>query len=1018
MSKDINKLERSIPKYELELEIISIISKPGKKYFDKLYDEITTLLKIIQQSNFLLTRSMEKEVLNRYADLLSVNKEKMKKLDARKPQSLEIQHVVELLPNNYAITDKADGERYFLIIYNNVAYLIDNNLHIKNSGIIISKSLKYNDTILDGEYIRIRKHNRYIFMVFDCLYKSGKDIRKEQYFMERLKHADEVIEKCFILKGQKGYKMKEYVGKYKPSNIIAFHNKKIDSYMDALNKDIMHEKKYPLIRRKYFIGVNGSQDNEIFKYSELMWNKYVLDKNTNCPYILDGLIYHPLNQKYIVSVKESKFFEYKWKPPNKNSIDFYVLFDRSMEGRITNVYDNSEDKSIKGKAYRIVNLYVGRSISGIEKPVLFQRNKNKYYAYLFLSDGEVRDIEENNIIQDGTVVEFYYNNDPNIPQEFRWVPMRTRHDKTEIVMRYKKSYGNYVTVANKIWRSISNPFLMSDVSILANDSTYRKQIDILRGKIDHSIIMSSRKEDIYYQMKTTLAKPMRNFHNWLKSIIIYTYCNPEYNKNESVSVLDIACGRGGDLMKFYYSKVKFYVGIDIDNNGLISPTDGAVSRYNKMKRSYPNFPNMSFIHADAGVILDYDEQIKALGSMTSTNKKLMNKYFSVNENKRTIFDRINCQFAIHYMLKNKIIWNNFLKNIKMYLRPGGYMMITTFDADKVRKILEKKDQYKSYYTDTKGTKKIFFDIIKKYGEIKRDMVGLGHAIDVHTSIIFQEGVHVTEYLVDKRFLEKEFLEKCDMELVETDLFENQFHIHKKYMKHIIKYEENPKTRKFLMNVAKYYDQVDEVNRACYKMTRLYRYYIFRRKDQGSQKKQKGGYINDYPRFTGDNVDEFVFNKAEHLLNPTKFIHRQINSLEDHSFFSSVHDILQTSDIIPNTVDAKNFYDDIGYKLIKDGDITKKDISNLCKSLVIGHEYSDDNTPSGLDGVNILVLDDTNEFNVILYSKTTRLRKECSTMLLYKNNGIYRPIYRHKNNKYDGLFNTRLKFIKKIVNNSK
>jgi SAM-dependent methyltransferase len=178
---------------------------------------------------------------------------------------------------------------------------------------------------------------------------------------------------------------------------------------------------------------------------------------------------------------------------------------------------------------------------------------------------------------------------------------------------------------------------MKDVSILANDNTYDSHIDVLRGKIDHTVILSEMKENVYYQIRTTLAKPMRNFHNWIKSIIIYTHCNPQYEDERNLSVLDIACGRGGDIMKFYYSRVNFYVGIDIDNNGIISPTDGAISRYNKLRRSHPNFPRMFFIHADGGALLDYENQIRALGTMTDKNKDLINKFFTPN--KRTTLER-------------------------------------------------------------------------------------------------------------------------------------------------------------------------------------------------------------------------------------------------------------------------------------------------------------------------------------------------------------------------------------------
>jgi len=34
-------------------------------------------------------------------------------------------------------------------------------------------------------------------------------------------------------------------------------------------------------------------------------------------------------------------------------------------------------------------------------------------------------------------------------------------------------------------------------------------------------------------------------------------------------------------MKFYYTKVLLYIGIDIDKEGILSATDGAISRYER-----------------------------------------------------------------------------------------------------------------------------------------------------------------------------------------------------------------------------------------------------------------------------------------------------------------------------------------------------------------------------------------------------------------------------------------------------
>ena len=139
---------------------------------------------------------------------------------------------------------------------------------------------------------------------------------------------------------------------------------------------------------------------------------------------------------------------------------------------------------------------------------------------------------------------------------------------------------------------------------------------------------------------------MRNFHNWVKSILIYTHVNQMYERNnKQLSVFDIGCGRGLDLMKFYYGKADFYVGIDLDYNGLISPVDGALSRYNQLRKTHPNFPRMFLIHADFGVLLNYEDQVKGLGNMSDITKELMNKFFSKEDSQRTKFDRLNCQLT-------------------------------------------------------------------------------------------------------------------------------------------------------------------------------------------------------------------------------------------------------------------------------------------------------------------------------------------------------------------------------------
>ena len=140
-----------------------------------------------------------------------------------------------------------------------------------------------------------------------------------------------------------------------------------------------------------------------------------------------------------------------------------------------------------------------------------------------------------------------------------------------------------------------------------------------------------------------------------------------YQSNTQQSVLDIGCGRGGDIGKFYYTEVAYLVGIDIDVEGFKSPVNGALSRYNAFKRKKPGFPKMYFIQADARALFDYDSQIKCLSGMDDTNKKLLQKFFpSVDDSvhSKALFDIVDCQFAMHYFLKDNLSWNNFKQNLK------------------------------------------------------------------------------------------------------------------------------------------------------------------------------------------------------------------------------------------------------------------------------------------------------------------------------------------------------------------
>ena len=235
---------------------------------------------------------------------------------------------------------------------------------------------------------------------------------------------------------------------------------------------------------KYFIFALGGSESEIFKYSEIIWNTYTKSNAENVPYILDGLIHTPLDQIYTKSLKETKYRIYKWKPANKNSIDFFVRFEKDPQsGKPVNVYDDAESGNIEGKTYKIINLHVGKIVNNIEVPVLFRKFDNLHLAKIGTDNGIVRDIE-GDIIQDNTVVEFYYHEDSTLPPDFRWVPIRTRHDKTESIIKHKKKYGNNAEIANAIWNSIQENITIDDITKLGDVKLYDNEIIEIKKRID------------------------------------------------------------------------------------------------------------------------------------------------------------------------------------------------------------------------------------------------------------------------------------------------------------------------------------------------------------------------------------------------------------------------------------------------------------------------------------------------------------------------------------------------------
>jgi mRNA (guanine-N7-)-methyltransferase len=166
---------------------------------------------------------------------------------------------------------------------------------------------------------------------------------------------------------------------------------------------------------------------------------------------------------------------------------------------------------------------------------------------------------------------------------------------------------------------------------------------------------SGRANQTHQERKQSPIYRLRCLNNWVKSNLLQSKIR------ENDRVMDLACGKGGDLKKYARAKIASYLGVDI---ALESVRRDAVKRYNaEHAREFP----AKFVAGDAFVV--------DLASV-------------LPEYVRTL-DVISCQFAIHYSLSTEERARRALRNVCTMLRPGGYFIGTTVDSNVlVRKLRE------------------------------------------------------------------------------------------------------------------------------------------------------------------------------------------------------------------------------------------------------------------------------------------------------------------------------------------
>ena len=93
-----------------------------------------------------------------------------------------------------------------------------------------------------------------------------------------------------------------------------------------------------------------------------------------------------------------------------------------------------------------------------------------------------------------------------------------------------------------------------------------------------------------------MTRGLRDFHNlFVKKILISAV-----SRREDI-LIDLAVGKGGDISKWIYSKLKFVFGIDISKDNIENRIDGACARYLNYRKKFKYVPRCLFINGNSSV---------------------------------------------------------------------------------------------------------------------------------------------------------------------------------------------------------------------------------------------------------------------------------------------------------------------------------------------------------------------------------------------------------------------------------
>jgi ribA/ribD-fused uncharacterized protein len=713
-TKTLADILKQNPTYELELEVVDR-TKSADDIAASVVRHIQPVLAAFQGSQFVLSAS----------DLQRYQMEfEMTRTPFLNPVTLERRHLLADRPNNilsgYTVTNKADGERCFLVVMRDRRVLrFTPSSVVTWTGLTATKDIHIG-SILDGEYLKDRNQ----FCIFDVYWYRGRDVRRLPLY----------VSETDMNKSRLGC-ARSFVGDIP-----------VD-FTTQLGGNPLR------VTTKLFLAGDGTAMQEAIRK--------IL--STEFEYPTDGLVFTPRASPVgPVTERRGKTWltVYKWKPASHNSIDFLVKlkngesFDTTLGKRVVKgtLYISRTPGDIVYPCETMTGEYAVPDISPEERvqsetrdrvPSPFQpsvpRAPDAHVISVPLDTRGTPVDAEGERVEDNTIIECSYDTDKG-----RWIIMRTRYDKThQYRVLGRPQFGNDIAVADAIWTNIHVPITEEMIRTLVDtppDATFE--------------------DDLYYRdnldARDRILRDVYGFHNRIKDDLYRS------SIKAGDSLLELAVGRAGDLLKWKRTKPSLVVGVDSSMSCITSPRQGACVRYLKEKAANPTeyIPPVLFICGDmTKPLFEGDNKYANIvtGAVPATTAYL--ETFAGH----TEFDVISCQMAIHYACSSDEAFETFASNLETHGK--GLFFGTCLDGAAVYALLmgKKSHMFRS------GTQ-VFGEFVKDYDDGQGWTETFGQAISVHLESFEQPQ---TEYLVPFEKM-TEALKGHGYELVGSTMFADHY----------------------------------------------------------------------------------------------------------------------------------------------------------------------------------------------------------------------------------------------------